>query len=253
MSHRDHIHWGTEADEGHGCEHLLEVRGLHVHYGAVCALHDISFKVACGHSLALLGSNGAGKSTLLKSIAGLVPAGQGAIYWRGQPVRKHTYEIAYLPQREAVDWNFPITVRGMVEMGCYAQLGAWRPFGPHEEGVVQKAIQAMQLEDVQDRQIAALSGGQQQRAFIARALAQEAHVLLLDEPFSGLDQPAQDMLTGLLAELVEEGRLVVASHHDLKSVAGSFDLALLIKREIVAFGPTGEAMSASNLAEAFTA
>ncbi|MFT7512974.1 MAG: ABC-type Mn2+/Zn2+ transport system ATPase subunit [Candidatus Omnitrophota bacterium] len=251
MSHRDHIHWGEDEVE-HGCEHLLEVRGLHVHYGPVCALHDIRFKVSCGHSLALLGSNGAGKSTLLKSIAGLLPAGQGEIYWRGQPVRKHTYEIAYLPQREAVDWNFPITVRGMVEMGCYAQLGAWRKFGEHEAAVVDKAIAAMQLEDIQSRQISALSGGQQQRAFIARALAQEAHVLLLDEPFTGLDQPSQEMLTELLKQLVQEGRLVIASHHDLKTVARSFDLALLIKREIVAFGEPAEAMSEAHLAEAFS-
>ena len=232
---------------------MLTIESLSVSLGGQDVLTDVQLMVSEGELVFLLGPNGAGKSTLLKSIAGLLPAGQGTIYWRGQPVRKHTYEIAYLPQREAVDWNFPITVRGMVEMGCYAQLGAWRTFGPHEDGVVQKAIRAMKLEEVQDRQIAALSGGQQQRAFIARALAQEAHVLLLDEPFSGLDQPAQDMLTGLLAELVEEGRLVMASHHDLKSVAGSFDLALLIKREIVAFGPPGESMSASNLAEAFTA
>jgi ABC-type Mn2+/Zn2+ transport system ATPase subunit len=247
--HHDHIHWG---DHAHCADtHELEVEALHMHYGPVCALHDIAFKIGCGHSLALIGSNGAGKSTLLKAIAGLIRPSHGVIRWRGQAVSKHTHEIAYLPQREVIDWNFPITVRGMVEMGCYSQLGAWKKMGKHEKEVVDKAIAAMQLGELEGRQISALSGGQQQRAFIARALAQEAHVLLLDEPFTGLDKPNQATLSQLMKDLVLEGRLVIASHHDLATVTDNFDEALLLKGQVIAFGPSEEVMVESYIAEVF--
>ena len=186
---------------------------------------------------------GAGKSTLLKAIAGLVPRSHGTISWRGTKVGKWSREFAYLPQREEVDWSFPITVRGLVEMGRYPQTGWWRRFNAEDKAAVDKALHSLELDNLQNRQIRELSGGQQQRAFLARALAQEAHVLLLDEPFTGLDRNASHLLGDLLAKLANEGRLVIASHHDLNTVPVLFDEALVLNQQPLAFGPVNEILT----------
>ncbi len=235
----------------HQERHLLVVQDLHAHYGRVCALYGISFELACGRMVALVGGNGAGKTTLMKSIVGLVPATTGEILWQDRPVRHCIPDIAYLPQRQDVDWRFPITVRGLVETGRYARVGAFRSMGHKDKHAVEAALAAMQLQQVADRQIGALSGGQQQRAFVARALAQEAHVLLLDEPFAGLDHPAAEMLGGLLRDLAQQGRLVVASHHDLSSAEALFDEVLLLHRRLIAQGPPAETLQQSLLKEAY--
>ncbi len=235
-----------------GCSaHRLEVINLHAHYGPVCALHGISFETTCGRSVALIGGNGAGKTTLMKAIVGLLPGTTGEIRWQGHAVRKRIPDIAYLPQRQDLDWRFPVTVRSLVEMGRYAHLGLFRRLGRADEQAVEAAIETMQLAPLSSRQIGALSGGQQQRAFIARALAQEAHVLLLDEPFAGLDQPSCETLGGLLRSLAREGRLIMASHHDLSNVNDLFDEALLVNRRLIAFGPPPEVMQTAALKEAF--
>ena len=246
---KDHVCWG--AGQAHPHHHRLEVSELGVSYHRVLALEGISFATECGRSIALIGPNGAGKSTLLKTLAGLMPADGGSILWRGQPLTRSSHEIAYLPQRGEVDWSFPITVRGLVEMGRYPNLGWWRQYSRHDADIVQRALTAMELLDLQDRQISALSGGQQQRVFIARALAQEAHVLLLDEPFTGLDKPAQENLSRLFRELTSEGRLLIASHHDLQTVAGIFDDVLLIKRRQIAFGPLATAFTKEHVSAAY--
>jgi ABC-type Mn2+/Zn2+ transport system ATPase subunit len=150
-----------------------------------------------------------------------------------------------------VDWQFPITVRGLVEMGRYPNLGLWKRYSQHDEEIVERALRAMELIDLQKRQISALSGGQQQRTFIARALAQEAHVLLLDEPFTGLDKPSQDTLHRLFRDLTREGRLLIASHHDLQTVPDIFDDVLLLKREQVAFGSVKEVFTPETIARAY--
>lgn len=235
----------------HGHHHELVVRGLRVRYRDTLALDDVSLATSCGNRVALVGPNGAGKSTLLKAIAGLVPRQQGDILWRGTAVRRWSREFAYLPQREEVDWSFPITVRGLVEMGRYPQTGMWRRFGVRDDEAVDAALRALDLENLQRRQIRELSGGQQQRAFLARALAQEAHVLLLDEPFTGLDRNAAIQLGELLSRLAHEGRLVIASHHDLATAPSLFDEALLLRTRPVAFGPPSEALSEENLHRAF--
>ncbi|HUF64119.1 MAG TPA: metal ABC transporter ATP-binding protein [Verrucomicrobiales bacterium] len=257
----DHSHADTgPADAGHVCwgadrrpheHHRLEVRGLSVAYGNHLALEDIAFSTACGRCLALIGPNGAGKSSLLKALAGVLPIRAGEILWRNRPLSEAHQELAYLPQRSQVDWSFPVTVRGLVEMGRYAQLGNWRPFRSHDREIVEKALTAMELVSVADRQIGALSGGQQQRAFIARALAQEAHVLLLDEPFAGLDRTAQVMLRGLFRSLSAEGRLLVASHHDLDSVRDTFDEVLLLRTAQIAFGSIGAAFTPESVSAAY--
>ena len=245
----EHICWG--AGHEHCCTHSLEVRDLQVNYGPVRALEGVSFTASCGHTLALVGPNGAGKSTLLSALAGLLTPQAGSMCWMGTPLRQCKHEIAYLPQRSEVDWSFPITVRQLVEMGCYPSLGMWKSFGAHETQIVQRALESMQLTDLAGRQIAALSGGQQQRAFLARALAQEAHILLLDEPFTGLDVPSSEILAALLRQLAGEGRLVIASHHDLNTAPRIFDQCLLLHRTAIAMGPTSEVLSPANLAAAF--
>ena len=230
----DHVCWGAGKEHTH--HHKLEVSHLGVSYREVVALEGIEFSTECGRSVALVGPNGGGKSTLLKSLAGLLKPDSGMIRWRGQPLTQSSHEIAYLPQRGDVDWKFPITVRGLVEMGRYPNLGWWKPYRKHDADIVERALDAMRLGDLQHRQISALSGGQQQRTFIARALAQEAHVLLLDEPFTGLDGPAQENLEALFHDLTKEGRLLIASHHDLATVGRIFDETLMINRKQYAFG-----------------
>jgi ABC-type Mn2+/Zn2+ transport system ATPase subunit len=222
----------------HGHHHELVIENLSVSYRRVLALENI-------------GPNGAGKSTLLKAIAGLVPRDGGTIRWRGTAVKKWSREFAYLPQREEVDWSFPITVRGLVEMGRYPQTGWWRRFSPADTLAVDQALESLALLDLQDRQIRELSGGQQQRAFLARALSQEAHVLLLDEPFTGLDRNASQLLGNLLAKLAHEGRLVIASHHDLNTVPGLFGEALVLSTQALAFGPVAEVLTPALIERTF--
>lgn len=235
----------------HGHHHELVIEDLSVSYRRVLALENISLSTSCGNRVALIGPNGAGKSTLLKAIAGLVPRDSGSIRWRGTAVKKWSREFAYLPQREEVDWSFPITVRGLVEMGRYPQTGWWRKFTPEDTLAVDRALESLALLDLQDRQIRELSGGQQQRTFLARALAQEAHVLLLDEPFTGLDRNAAQLLGDLLARLAQEGRLVIASHHDLNTVPMLFDEALVLSTRALAFGPVAETLTAELIDRTF--
>ncbi|QQL45019.1 metal ABC transporter ATP-binding protein [Sulfuriroseicoccus oceanibius] len=246
MSHETHDNC---AHCGH--HHELVVNGLCVNYREHRALSDVSLASSCGNCVALVGPNGAGKSTLLKTIAGLMTPASGEVLWRGAQVAKWSREIAYLPQREQIDWSFPITVRGVVEMGRYPQTGWWRSFRKDDDRMVAEAIEQMHLEDLADRQISELSGGQQQRAFIARALAQQAHVLLLDEPFTGLDRPAAEGLIEVLKRLAGEGRLVVASHHELATVPDIFDEVLIVAREQVAFGQVSETFTWDNIRKAY--
>jgi len=234
--------------------HRLEVEGLHVHYGDICALEGVDFSTECGRSLALLGANGAGKSTLLKAIAGIVPAPAGSVHWRGElMVRQRRHEIAYLPQREEVNWDFPLTVRGLVEMGRYPHVGALGRFRKADRMAVDDALEVLDLGNLADRHIRELSGGQQQRTFLARAVAQEAHVLLLDEPFAGLDKPSADRLAQLIGDLKDKGHLIIACHHDLDTVADLFDEVLLLNREQISFGPVGEAFNEITIEAAFAA
>ena len=247
----------TESHNGHACcqhhdaHHELVIRNLCVDYRKVTALDQISFETSCGNSVALVGPNGAGKSTLLKAIAGLVKRSCGTISWRGTEVKRWSREFAYLPQREEVDWNFPITVRGLVEMGRYPQTGMFGKFTQQDSLAVDKALDAILLNDLQNRQIRELSGGQQQRAFIARALAQEAHVLLLDEPFAGLDRTASTLLSELFDSLAKEGRLIIASHHDMGTVHQLFNQALLVDTQSKGFGKTEDVITDQTLREVF--
>jgi ABC-type Mn2+/Zn2+ transport system ATPase subunit len=235
----------------HGHHHELVIDGLSAAYRNILALEGVSMATSCGNRVALVGPNGAGKSTLLKAIAGLLPKKTGEIRWRGTSVKKWSREFAYLPQREEIDWSFPITVRGLVNMGRYPQTGWWRKFSDADEEAVEQALQSLELKDVEHRQIRELSGGQQQRAFLARAIAQDAHVLLLDEPFTGLDRNASILLGNLLEKLAGEGRLIIASHHDLESTSRLFDEVLVLKTRQIAFGPVNSTLTQSLIDETF--
>jgi manganese/iron transport system ATP-binding protein/manganese/zinc/iron transport system ATP- binding protein len=229
--------------------HRLDIRDLTVSYHRIPAVHHVTLELHCGRSVALLGPNGAGKTSLFKALVGLVKPETGSVSLGGHG-RRHG-DIAYLPQRGNVDWDFPVTVRGLAEMGRYARLGWWRRFRTTDCLAVDRALETMELTDLADRQISALSGGQQQRAFLARALAQEAHVLLLDEPFNGLDKPAQDILAGAIRRIVAAGNLVIASHHDLKTVPELFEQVIFLNGELVAFGDTGTTFTAQNIDRTF--
>lgn len=245
----DHICWG--GCRQHPNHHMLEVRQLSIRYKNVEALHSISFRAHCGSTLALMGPNGAGKSSLLNALAGLLRPSEGAILWNETPLSRQKREIAYMPQRSEVDWKFPITVRQLVEMGRYPMLGPWKTPGKHDRDIVDRALEILDLNSLQHRQIGELSGGQQQRAFLARAVAQEAHILLLDEPFTGLDTAGISALSSLLRSLAAEGRLIVAAHHNLQDAADIFDQTVLLKTSLIANGATASVLTPNNLRLAF--
>jgi ABC-type Mn2+/Zn2+ transport system ATPase subunit len=232
--------------------HELFLQDVTVSYNRIPAVHHLTTSFRCHSCVALLGPNGAGKTTLLKAIAGLLPLETGRIRFEGHELAGAVHNaIAYVPQREAVDWDFPITVRGLVEMGRYPALGNWGRFGEKDARAVDEALRVCDLEDLGERQISALSGGQQQRAFLARAWAQQADIYLLDEPFTGLDRNATEAFASAMGRLRDAGKLVMASHHDLKSVESLFDHILLLNGELVASGPTLEAFTKENLDRAY--
>ncbi len=234
-------------------KHQLVINDLTVAYRRVPAIHHLDLVLSCGHRVALLGPNGAGKTSLFKALVGLLPLVTGSINFGGHGKTPAAAEIAYLPQRSAVDWDFPVTVRGLVEMGRYVRTSWWRPFRPEDDAAVEEALATIGLRDLAGRQISALSGGQQQRAFLARSLAQNAHVFLLDEPFTGLDRPSQELLGATLRRLSEAGNLVIAAHHDLKSVPELFDQVIFLNRELIAFGETAEVFTKENIFRTFSA
>ena len=223
--------------------HQLTLEQVSYSYGNKEAIQRISFTVQCGQRLALLGPNGAGKSTLIRLLAGLLKPQDGTLNWRNRQLSEARREIAYLPQVDGHQRNFPIRVRDVVSMGRFAHLGNLRRLGKEDHQIIEQAIATMNLEAIAHRQIDQLSGGQQQRTFIARALAQEAHVLLLDEPFNGLDIESRCHLSESLIELSKSGHLIIASHHQLENVSDIFTHALVLDRQQVAFGQADEVMT----------
>ncbi len=231
--------------------HTLLLEDLTVSYNRIPAVHHLSAEFHCGSCVALLGPNGAGKTTLLKAIAGLLPVETGRITVHGHHKGTSGRAIAYVPQRESVDWDFPITVRGLVEMGRFPSVGPWGKFTAADSKMVDEALHLCDLEDLAARQISALSGGQQQRAFLARAWAQQADIYLLDEPFTGLDRNASEAFSRAMHRLRDAGKLILASHHDLKNVEQLFDEILLLNGELVVCGPVSTAFTRENLDRAY--
>ncbi len=200
------------------------------------ALRDVSLIVPVGARVALVGANGAGKSTLLKAVAKLLPIRSGAIYIYGNAPGGCHHRVAYLPQRGDIDWRFPITLRRLVLTGRYVHLGWLNRPSQHDKSIVEAVIDQLHLSDLAERQIAQLSGGQQQRALLARALAQEADLLLLDEPLNAVDADTRAIISAVLANLRGQGKTVIAATHDLGRLETDFDSAVYLAdgREIIA-------------------
>lgn len=224
----------------------LAIRHLTVRYRQTEALSDVSVDIQVGEQIAIVGPNGAGKSTLLKAIAGLQPITSGEVRFFGAE-RAEPNAIAYVPQRLQVDWRFPVSVRDVVLMGRVGRIGLLRRPSRHDRLLAQRALERVGLAAFADRQIGQLSGGQQQRVFLARALAQEARLLLMDEPLVGLDIPSQDEIFRALAALRTEGVTILTALHDLQQAARYFDRVMLLNRRLIAYAPAREAFTAANL------
>lgn len=227
-------------------KNAVVARDLVVRYDDFTALSGVSLRVHYGEALGIVGPNGSGKSTLLKTVAGLLRPTSGELQVLGSsPARLAAGSIAYVPQVEAVDWSFPATVWDVVAMGRFARLRFWERFAARDRIAVQRALEMVKMSDLRDRHIAHLSGGQQQRVFVARAIAQEPKLLLLDEPTTGVDAATEETLCRIVRELVREGLPIMVATHDLDRVEDWFDRLLVIDRRVLALGTPQEVVESN--------
>jgi len=240
----------SDAEQSCGSGPIVSTRSLNVLYGQRPALEGVTFDLPRRARLAVIGPNGAGKSTLLEVIAGLRPATSGLVEVHGHRPGVDIC-VAYLQQRGEVDRSFPLSVADVVMMGRVGRIGLFRRPGAGDRARVAAALDTVQLANLADRQIGALSGGQLQRVFIARALAQEAELVLMDEPLSGLDAPSCEEVLHVLDRLAVEGVSVIVATHDMEMAARSFELVLLLNRRAIAFGSPAEALAEHRLLEAY--
>ena len=232
-------------------EARLELENVTVAYNGRPALQEVTFQVPHGAQVAVVGANGAGKSTLFKALVGLLPVRGGRILIHGQPLGSHHDCVAYVPQREDVEWRFPVTVEDVVMMGRFRRQGWLKRSSPQDRAAVASSLEQMGIAPLAKRSIGDLSGGQQQRAFLARALAQEPHILLMDEPFTGVDIATQEATLDLLVQLRTQQVTIMISTHDLNLAARHFDRVLLLHRRVVAFGSPAEVLTTQALSDAF--
>jgi len=232
-------------------EEIIRFRDVTVRYGRTTALESVTTDIHCGALTAVVGPNGAGKSTLLRTALGWHRLASGDVFLGDEHIEHHHPRLAYVPQRVDVDWDFPLTVRDVVEQGRFPALGRWRAFGPDDARLVDGALREMELEPLQDRQIGELSGGEQQRMILARALAQGGDIFLLDEPFKGLDAAATRQLMEALKRWHASHRTVVAAVHDLDIVRDLFKHLIVLKTSIVAAGPVATTLTEDNIARAY--
>ncbi len=232
----------------------LDVKNITVTYkNGHTAIHDTSFSLPQGTITALVGVNGSGKSTLFKSIMGFVSLAAGSVEILGMPVKKalKSNQVAYVPQSEEIDWNFPVLVKDVVMMGRYGHMNIFRHAKQKDHQMVEMALSRVGMESFRERQIGELSGGQKKRVFLARALAQESQIVLLDEPFTGVDVKTEEQIMALLREMRSEGKVILVSTHNLGSVPEFCDRAVLINRTILASGTTKSVFTQENLQLAF--
>lgn len=232
----------------------ITAKGVYVTYrNGQTALRDASFEVPTGTITGLVGVNGAGKSTIFKAIMGFVPLSGGEITVLGQSAKAALKQnlVAYVPQSEEVDWSFPVLVEDVVMMGRYGHMGFFRSPGPADHAAVTNALSRVNMSDFRKRQIGELSGGQRKRVFLARALAQDGKVVLLDEPFTGVDVQTEEAIIILLREMRDEGRVMLVSTHNLGSVPEFCDRTVLVKGTVLAYGPTETTFTRENLEMAF--
>ena len=229
----------------------LELQNVTVGYDGQPILQDVTFQIPHGARVAVVGPNGAGKSTLFKALVGLLPVRAGRILIHGQSMGSHQDCVAYVPQREEVDWGFPATVSDVVMMGRYDHQNWIRRASLEDRQIVGRSLAQMGVAQLATSSISELSGGEQQRVFLARALAQQPHILLMDEPFTGVDVPTQESTLSLLDDLQAEDVTAMIATHDLGIAMQKFDLMLLLNHRLIAFGPPAEVMRQQNVLEAF--
>ncbi|HYI65553.1 MAG TPA: metal ABC transporter ATP-binding protein [Candidatus Limnocylindrales bacterium] len=227
----------------------LELRDLAAGYDGSWVLTGVDLALPPGRLVAVIGPNGSGKSTLLRAILGLVPQRRGSVLLSGKPIDRR--RIAYVPQRELVDWSFPISAAQVVLMGRYPRIGPVAGANAADHQAVAAALERVGMATLGDRQIGALSGGQQQRVFLARALVQEATVLLLDEPMTGVDRATEEAITAIMRELRDDGATILHATHDLEGAADVSDLLCFVNGRVVAFGPPAETFTPETLHATF--
>lgn len=226
---------------------MLEVRQLSVNYRGVRALADVSFNLAAGEVTGLIGPNGAGKSTLIKALLGLVPIADGQIFYGRLPLKQQRQQVAYVPQRSQIDWDYPITVWNVVMMARTVQAGWLRGYSRQSKEIAKQALERVEMFELRDRQIGALSGGQQQRVFLARALAQQADLLFFDEPLTAVDKKTEALILNIYQELKAEGKTLLVSCHEWGSALDNYDQLLLLNQRLIAHGVPPEVMTPENV------
>lgn len=231
----------------------ITIEGLSVSYDKKRVLTNIFLEIEAGSLVGVIGPNGAGKSTLFKSILGLVKLNAGNVHIFGQDIEKNRIRMAYVPQRDDVDWTFPATVMDIVLMGRYPHKGLFERLNKQDYEIAMEALRDLGIEEFKDRQIGALSGGQQQRVFIARALAQKADIFLLDEPFVGVDITTEEKIISILHELADQGKTLLVVHHDLSTVQKYFEQVLLLNQRLVAYGDVETTFVEDKIAMAYGA
>ena len=229
----------------------LKIKDLTIRYDKSPAIWDVSCKVPAGKRAAIVGPNGAGKTTFLKGLLGFVPKVSGEIEFFGEELDQVRHRVAYVPQKEEVDWDFPITVFDVVKMGLQKKLKFWRWMRRCEKARVMEALTKVGMEKFAKRQLSDLSGGQQQRVFLARAILQDADLYLLDEPFCGIDHSAEQTIVELFAEWQKEGKTVIAVHHNLDTLPAVYDWAILLNVGILGAGPVEKVCTEKNLSKAY--
>ncbi len=233
--------------------HPIVIEGLSVSYDKKRVLSNVYLHLEEGKLIGVLGPNGAGKSTLFKAILGLIDSNAGNIKVYGEDIRENRKRMAYVPQRDEVDWTFPATVRDIVLMGRFPAKTIWQKMDATDHQKAKEAMEELSILDLADRQIGALSGGQQQRVFLARALCQEADILMLDEPFVGVDITTEEHIIRVLRKLSHEGKTLLVVHNDLSSVKAYFDQVILINQRLIAYGDTETTFVAENIAKTYGA
>jgi manganese/zinc/iron transport system ATP- binding protein len=229
----------------------LEIHDLTVAYHKKPVLWGVDLEVPAGQLIGIIGPNGAGKSTLIKACMGLLPTQSGWVKVFGQPLADAPTRVGYVPQRESVDWDFPVSVMDVVLMGRYGRLGLMRRPGKVDREIARECLDRVKLLPYANRQISNLSGGQQQRVFLARALAQQADLYFMDEPFAGVDAATETAIVSVLGELRDQGKTLLVVHHDLPTARSYFDSLLLLNMNVVAFGPTENVFTAENLQKTY--
>ncbi|TYQ31822.1 metal ABC transporter ATP-binding protein [Pseudanabaena sp. UWO310] len=230
---------------------MLEVQNLSVRYREVSALSDISFSIESGSLVGLIGANGAGKSTLLKAMLDLIPAQKGQIFYNGEPLKQQRQKVAYLPQRSQIDWDYPVTVWNVVMMARTMYSGWFGKISRQSQEIVRQVLERVELYELRDRPIKQLSGGQQQRVFLARALAQQADILLLDEPMTAVDKKTEALMWQIYGELKQEGKTLLISCHEWGNTLDRYDSLLLLNRHLVASGTPRQVLTPDNIQSAY--